>query len=86
MLKLNNTRNGPVSMQVVGHKWSDTNGSVLVRVCLLRCEEEVCFKILKWFNIKNKIRLLDFLSPPNDCPLNVPDRGKYYPKGKMSAK
>ena len=47
-------------------RWSDTNGSVLVRVCLLRCEEEVCFKILKWFNIKNKIRLLDFLSPPND--------------------
>ena len=43
---------------------SDTNGSVLVRECLLRCEEEVCFKILKWFNLKNKIRLLDFLSPP----------------------
>ena len=42
------------------------NGPVfLVRVCLLRCEEEVCFKILKWFNIKNKIRLIDvFLSPP----------------------
>ena len=42
------------------------NGPVQVRVCLLNCAEEVCFKMLMLLNIKIKIRLLGLLSPPND--------------------